>query len=131
MSEMSIANVSNNGVNEAGVYNESLSDSRCPMVRTRWLGRHQATVRKKWSTQDNIFVMTCYYQNQPGLRGYRQGLLAFWKEKGLFEVGEQRLCDQVRMIQRKDCSLLVPCSSSDACMLLFNANFSACKLIID
>ena len=28
-------------------------------------------------------------------------------------------------------SLLIPCSSSDACMLLFNANFSTCKLIID
>ena len=25
----------------------------------------------------------------------------FWKEKGLFQVGEQRLCDQVRMIQKK------------------------------
>ena len=28
-------------------------------------------------------------------------------------------------------SLLIPCSSSDARMLLFNANFIACKLIID
>ena len=28
-------------------------------------------------------------------------------------------------------SLLMPCSSSDARMLFFNANFSACKLIID
>ena len=25
---------------------------------------------------------------------------AFWKENGLFQVGEQRLCDQVQMIQR-------------------------------
>ena len=28
-------------------------------------------------------------------------------------------------------SLLIPCSSSEMRMLLFNANFSACKLIID
>ena len=28
-------------------------------------------------------------------------------------------------------SLLITCSSSDARMLLFNANFSACKLITD
>ena len=27
--------------------------------------------------------------------------------------------------------MLIPCSSSDACMLLFNASFSACKLISD
>ena len=38
-------------------------------------------------------VMTCYYQSQPGVRGYRQRLHAFWKEKGLFQAGEQRLCD--------------------------------------
>ena len=75
-------------MNEAGVYNESLSPGRCPMVRTRAPGRHQATVQKKWSTQDNICVMTCYYQSQPGVRGYRQRLNAFWKEKGLFQVGE-------------------------------------------
>ena len=45
--------------------------------------------------------MKCYYQSQLDLRGYRQRLHAFWKEKGFFQVGEQRLCDQVRMIQRK------------------------------
>ena len=26
---------------------------------------------------------------------------AFWKEKGLFQVGEQIFCDQVQMIQEK------------------------------
>ena len=99
MSEMFITNVSNNGVNEIGVYNESLSQ----VVRTHGPSRHQATVRKTWSVQDNICVMACYYQSQPGVRVYRQRLHAFWKEKGLLQVGEQRLCDQVRMIQRKGC----------------------------
>ena len=45
--------------------------------------------------------MTCYYQSHPGVRGYRERSHVFWKEKGLFQVGEQRLCDQVRMIQKK------------------------------
>ena len=40
-------------------------------------------------------------QSQLGARGYRQRLHAFWKEKGLFHTGEQRLCDQVRIIQKK------------------------------
>ena len=35
------------------------------------------------------------------MRGYTQRLHAFWKEKVLFQVGEQRLSDQVRMIRRK------------------------------
>ena len=45
--------------------------------------------------------MTCYYQIQPCVRRYRQRLHAFWKEKRLFQAGEQRLCGQVRMIQKK------------------------------
>ena len=78
---MSNTNVSNNGVNEAAVYLEGLLPDRCPVVWTRGPVRHQVTVRKKWPTQDNICVMTCYYQSQPGVRGYRQRLHAFWKEK--------------------------------------------------
>ena len=39
--------------------------------------------------------MTCFSQSQPGVRGYRQRLHEF------FQAGEQRLCDQVRMIQKK------------------------------
>ena len=62
--------------------------------------RHQRTVQIKWSTQDNICVMTCYYQSQPGAEGYRQRLDVFWEEKGLFQKGEQRLYDQVEMIDR-------------------------------
>ena len=45
--------------------------------------------------------MTCYYQIQPCVRGHRQRLHAFWKEKRLFQAGEQSLCGQVRMIQKK------------------------------
>ena len=47
MSEMSNRNVSNNGMNEAGVYKEGLSPGRCPVVMTRGPGCHQATARKK------------------------------------------------------------------------------------
>ena len=35
------------------------------------------------------------------MRGHRQRLHAFWKEKRLFQAGEQSLCGQVRMIQKK------------------------------
>ena len=72
MSEMFNTNVSNNNVNEAGMYNEGLSPGRCPVVRTCRPGRHQTTLQKKWSTQDNICVIKCYYQSQPDVRGYRQ-----------------------------------------------------------
>ena len=81
---MSNTNVSNNSVNEAGVYNEGLSPGRCPVVRTHGPGRHLATVQKKWSAQDNICVITYYYQSQPGVRGYRQRLHDFCKDKNGF-----------------------------------------------
>ena len=55
-------------------------------------------VQKKWSTQNNTCEMTCYYQSQPGVRTYRQWFHAFWKGKGVFQVEEQRLCDQVPMM---------------------------------
>ena len=85
---MSTANVSNDGVNEAGVFNEGFSPVSCLVVCMRRHCRDQATVQKKWSTQSNICVMTWYYQSQPCVTGYRQRLHAFWKEKWSFQVGE-------------------------------------------
>ena len=100
MSQMSNINDSNNVVNEVEVYNEGLSPGRC-----LWLGCADPVVIKEPSKlsgqQDNICVMTCYCQSQPGVGGYRQRLDAFWKEKGFFQKGEQRLCDKMRMIQKK------------------------------
>ena len=68
---MSNKNVSNNGVNESGVYNEGLSPGGCPVVRMCWPSRHQATVRncgQEWLAKK----MSCYYQSQPRVKGYRQ-----------------------------------------------------------
>ena len=83
-----------------GMSNTNVSNNS--MVRTRGPSRHKATVHKECSTQDNICVMTCYYQTQPRVRRYRQRLHAFWKEKGLFQLGEQRLCDQGLMCNSKE-----------------------------
>ena len=47
MSEMSNTNVSNNDVNEAGVYIEGLYRSSWSTVRTRGPGSYQATVQNK------------------------------------------------------------------------------------
>ena len=69
--------VSNNGMNEAGVYNEGLLPGRSPMVGTRGPCSHQGTVQNKWLAKDNTCVMTCYYPSQQGVRGYRQRLHAF------------------------------------------------------
>ena len=91
--------ISENGVNEARVDNAGLSPGRCPVDRARGSGRHHATVREK-STQEDISVMKCYYESKPDEMGYRKRLLDIWEGKGLFNVSEQRLCDQVRQIKK-------------------------------
>ena len=78
--------------------NAGLSPGTCHVDRARGPGRHHATVRKKWSTQENISVIKCYYESKPDEMGHRKRLLAIWEGKGLFNVSEQRLCDQVRQI---------------------------------
>ena len=48
----------------------------------------------------NPFIDGVSIKGQPCVRRYIQRLYVFWKEKRLFPAGEQRLCDQVRIIQK-------------------------------
>ena len=72
-------------------------------------GRHQTTAanaRMKWTKEVNVAAMECFYQSRPfteegrRIRGYRQRMHRKWKERLLFPVTEQRLCDQARMIRK-------------------------------
>ena len=72
--------ITSNGVNEAGTSSgEGLSHGRCPVEEQRRPGRHQATarigLRKKWSREENMLVMECYYKRVPNRRGYRKRML--------------------------------------------------------
>ena len=51
---MSNTNVFNNGVNEAGVYNQSLSPDRCPVVRARGPDPNQSKKRLVESDENNV-----------------------------------------------------------------------------
>ena len=84
MSEVSINETRDNSVNDTGTSRESLSPGSCPMDRTCGPGCHQATVRRRWLTQDNICLVKCYYESQPELRGYGKRLLTIWEEKKSF-----------------------------------------------
>ena len=98
--------ITNNCVNEARTNNgEGLSHGRCPVEEQRRPGRHQATartgIRKKWSREENMFVMECYYRSVPSRRGYRKRMLDLWREKSMFIVTEQRLVDQSNQIRKR------------------------------
>ena len=50
--------------------------------------------------------MECFFRSKPfddngkPIRGYRQRMRQEWKENGVFEITEQRLCDQARAIRK-------------------------------
>ena len=50
--------------------------------------------------------MECFFRGKPfdddgkSTRGYRQRMMQEWKELGVFEITEQRLCDQARAVRK-------------------------------
>ena len=44
--------------------------------------------------------MECYLSSEPKIRGYRKQRLSLWLQKGMFQVSEKRLVDQVYTIGR-------------------------------
>ena len=96
---MSNDNSSNNNVNGTGFNNdEGASFGRCPVDEQRRPGRQQATARQKWSQTINRLVMYCKFKSEPNGRGYRKRMMEIWRDKGVFEIREQRLMDQARAI---------------------------------
>ena len=60
----------------------------------------------KWNKEVNKVVMECFYRSKPfdeegkPVRGYRQRMFREWRDRGLFESTEQRVCDQARAIRK-------------------------------
>ena len=103
---MSNQNFENNGVNGTRPLGKGSSPGRCFLVHQRELGRHQVTARVKWNKEVNKAVMKCFYRSKPfeeegkPVRGYRQRMFREWRDRGLFESTEQRVCDQARAIRK-------------------------------
>ena len=106
MRKVSNQNSENNGINRTGPLGQGSSRGRCSLVRQRGPGRHPAAVRTKCSKNVNKIVMECFFRSKPfddddkPIRGYRQRMMQEWKEHGVFEITEQRLCDQARAIKK-------------------------------
>ena len=64
--------------------------------------RTETSTRHTWSKEDNIQLMTLYYQSQPSRSGYRRRLRSLWDDAGLFTCTEQRLADQARSIRNNN-----------------------------
>ena len=106
MSEMSNQNFENNFVKGTRPLGEGSSPGRCFLVQQRELGRHQVTARMKWNKDVNKVVMECFYRSKPfddegnlSEKECRQRMFREWRDRGLFESTEQRVCDQARTIR--------------------------------
>ena len=57
--------------------------------------QNSTTTRKrknsKWSKEENIFIIQCYFRCNQSRLGYRERMLKQWNSKGLFFITEQRL----------------------------------------
>ena len=62
----------------------------------------KTSVRTTWTKYLNRIVMKCYLKSDPTVRGYRQRMHKIWQELGLlglFELSEQKLAGQARVIK--------------------------------
>ena len=63
----------NNDFNGTGSSNgEGVALGMCSTVEKRGPGRQQGTARRKWTTQENVCIMKCYYLSDPDKRGDRK-----------------------------------------------------------
>ena len=62
----------------------------------------EITVRRWIDKEVNKLVMRCFCQSDPTRRGYRKRMIAAWRQIGTFEITEQRLADQARVIRTNE-----------------------------
>ena len=61
--------------------------------------------------------MECFFRSKPfdddgkPIRGYRQQMMQEWKEHGVFEITEQRLCDQARDLELENIRRMIEAES--------------------
>ena len=104
---------SHNVVNQTGPTWESFSLGGCSVSEHRTPSRHPTTATVKWTKEISIVVMECYYESRPIddngvlLRGYRQIIHKAWRERGMFVLTEEKLCDQAWAIRKNECFTMV------------------------
>ena len=58
--------------------------------------------RTRWTKEENKLVIRCFYQSDPTRGGYQKRMIAIWREIGTFEIKEQRLADQARVVRTNE-----------------------------
>ena len=105
---MEFNNQTDNGVNVNGTSGEAAASGRCAVPEQAVPGRHPTIARRRtygkrrWSKEYYSVLMECYLRaKSEGGRGVGGRMLIHRENKGLFELTENKLMNQVRMIQRR------------------------------
>ena len=59
-------------------------------------------VRRRWTKGENKLVLRCFYQSDHTRKGYQKRMIAIWREIETFEITEQRLAGQARVIRTNE-----------------------------
>ena len=59
-------------------------------------------VRRRWTKKVNKLEMRCFYQSDSTRRQYQKRMINIWREMGAFEITEQRLIDQVKVVRTNE-----------------------------
>ena len=104
---MELNNQTDNGINGSETYGEAAAPGRSAVSEQAVPGRHPTIARRRtygtwrWSKEDYSVLMECYLgAKSEGGRGVGGRMLIHWENKGLFELTENKLMHQARMIQR-------------------------------
>ena len=62
----------------------------------------EVMVKRRWTKEGNKLVTRCFYQSDPTRRGYQKPMICIWREIGTFEITEQRLVDQARVVRTNE-----------------------------
>ena len=104
-------NKSNGGNGTGTLDDEGVAPTSVWAIDPASAGLYPATDQqtcRSWSKKETVTVMECYFLSKPvdengvPVRGYRKLMHRQWQERGMFQVTEQRLCDQARAITKND-----------------------------
>ena len=85
---MSSNEIQTNDMNGSRLAEQGPLSGRCS--RQGDIGPHHASPviskRRKWTSQENKFIMECYLLSELKITQYRKGMLSLWLQKSMFWI---------------------------------------------
>ena len=91
------------------------------VVGITWNNMESDQGKHHWTRTENEELMFCYYTSHPNVRGFRKRLYDLWHERNTDSIyssfSEQKLCGQVRSLQKREYFTSVELNRLELCAL--------------